>query len=107
MQAQTVSQMADWLEDHVPEIAARKLKLDVQKIDDLIDSLEILRHPVKDYLTMTEEQYYENESDHHLTLKHEQNQLQQLHDRVLVNHVDGSFTKSELNFTYNHEHPYA
>ncbi|RHW48619.1 hypothetical protein DS832_00680 [Bombilactobacillus bombi] len=107
MQAEAVSQMADWLEDHVSEIVAHKTQLDVQKINEIIDDLAILRHPVQEYLTMTEEQYYENESDHQLTLQNDKQPLSKLQDRVLVNHVDGSFAKSEINFTYNHEHPFA
>lgn len=107
MQAEALSQMGDWLEDHATAIAAGKAQLDVQAINDLLDNLGVLRHPVQEYLIMTEEQYYENESDHRLTLQNEKQPLSELKDRVLVNHIDGSLANSELNFTYNHEHPYA
>ena len=30
-----------------------------------------------------------------------------MHDRVQVNHVDGSLEGHDINFTYNHEDPYA
>ena len=55
---------------------------------------------------MTEEDYYQNESDHRLTLQNPKNKLSELHDRVQVNHVDGSLDAHEVNFTYNHEDPY-
>lgn len=107
MQVDALSKMADWLEDHATAITTGQVQLDVQTINNLIDGLGVLRHPVQKYLRMTEEQYYENESDHRLTLQNEKQPLSELKDRVLVNHVDGSLTNSELHFTYNHEHPYA
>lgn len=106
METQTISQLADWLEEHSAQIVAQTETLDVQKIYELLDGLAILRQPVQNYLTMTEEQYYQNESDHRLTLQHEQQTLAQLQDRILVNHVDGSFINNEINFDYNHENPY-
>ena len=55
---------------------------------------------------MTEEQYYEAESDHKLTLIKMDSKLTNLHDRILTNHVDGFVDKDEINLTYNHENPY-
>ncbi|UQS83084.1 hypothetical protein [Bombilactobacillus thymidiniphilus] len=106
MKSDKVSQLADWLEDNVEQIVAHKQYLDVQKVYELLDNLAVLRQPVQDYLTMTEEDYYENESDHRLTLHNSEQVLADLADRVLVNHVDGSFINSEINFSYNHENPY-
>lgn len=107
MQLATISQVADWLEEHTTAISQRQEVLDTAKILQLLDELQILRQPLSNYWQMTEEEYYQNESDHQLTLQNEQQVLAQLHDRVLVNHVDGSFSKNELHFTYNHEDPYA
>ena len=55
---------------------------------------------------MTQEQYYDTESDHKLTLIKLSEQLTDLHDRILTNHVDGFVDKNEINLTYNHENPY-
>lgn len=56
---------------------------------------------------MTEDDYYQNESDHLLTLQSPDHKLSELHDRVQVNHVDGSLDAHEVNFSYNHEDPFA
>ncbi|UQS82010.1 hypothetical protein MOO45_07420 [Bombilactobacillus folatiphilus] len=106
METKTLSQLADWLEENSLKISSREEYLDVQKVYELLDELAILRQPVQNYFEMTEKNYYENESDHRLTLQHKNQVLRQLQDRILVNHVDGSFIKSEINFDYNHENPY-
>ena len=72
----------------------------------VIDNLGVLNNPIKDYFDMTEEQYYEAESDHKLTLIKMDSKLTDLHDRILTNHVDGFVDKDEINLTYNHENPY-
>ena len=33
-------------------------------------------------------------------------QLTDLHDRILTNHVDGYADQNKINLTYNHENPY-
>lgn len=55
---------------------------------------------------MTEDQYYESESDHKLTLVNLSEKLTDLHDRILTNHVDGYVDKDQIHLTYNHENPY-
>lgn len=107
MDTMKITKQADWLEDNVPNIVDKKAKLDVPAIYASLNDLAILRQPVEKYFDMTEEEYYENESDHKLTLQDADYKLNQLHDRILVNHVDGSFSDSKIHFTYNHEDPYA
>lgn len=79
---------------------------DAQKIYQLLDSFQFLDHPAKDYLEMTEEDYYDKESDKLLTLQEPKVLLKDLHDRILTNHVDGFVEKDDINLTYNHEDPY-
>ncbi|MGR3742421.1 hypothetical protein [Companilactobacillus sp. DQM5] len=101
-----ISEFASKLYDDTKDIENKKKKLDVEKIYEFIDEISLLRKPIKEYFDMTENEYYEEESDHGLTLQDKDQKLSQLHDRVLLNHVDGSMTKEEINFTYNHENPY-
>lgn len=77
-----------------------------EAVYEVIDNLDVLNNPIKDYFDMTEEQYYETESDHKLTLIKMDSKLTDLHDRILTNHVDGFVDKDEINLTYNHENPY-
>ena len=107
MNSETISLLAEWLDQNAEKVEAQSKKLDVLKVYDVIDKLEVLRKPIKDYFDMTEDDYYQNESDHRLTLQHPEAKLSELHDRVLVNHVDGSLSGHDVNFTYNHEDPYA
>ena len=64
MQLATISQVADWLEEHTTAISQRQEVLDTAKILQLLDELQILRQPLSNYWQMTEEEYYQNESDH-------------------------------------------
>jgi len=107
MNSETISNLADWLATNKKKIEDKSQKLDAQKVYDILDALEVLRKPIKEYFDMTEEDYYQNESDHRLTLQNPKNKLSELHDRVQVNHVDGSLDAHEVNFTYNHEDPYV
>jgi len=106
MNSETISNLADWLYTNREKIEDKSQEFDAQKVYDVLDSLEVLRKPIKEYFDMTEEDYYQNESDHRLTLQNPKNKLSELHDRVQVNHVDGSLDAHEVNFTYNHEDPY-
>lgn len=79
---------------------------DAEAVYKVIDNLGVLNNPIKDYFDMTEEEYYEAESDHKLTLIKMADKLTDLHDRILTNHVDGYVDKDEINLIYNHENPY-
>jgi len=107
MNSETISNLADWLYTNREKIEDKSQEFDAQKVYDVLDSLEVLRKPIKEYFDMTEDDYYQNESDHRLTLQNPDNKLSELHDRVQVNHVDGSLADHDINFTYNHEDPYA
>ena len=107
MNSETISTLADWLYTNRKKIEDKSEKFDAQKVYDILDSLEVLRKPIKEYFDMTEDDYYQNESDHRLTLQNPDQKLSELHDRVQVNHVDGSLEGHDINFTYNHEDPYA
>lgn len=101
-----ISTFASSLYDDTKDIEQKNKKLDAQKIYEFIDEISLLRKPIAEYFDMTENEYYQEESDHGLTLQNEKQKLSELHDRVLVNHVDGSLVNEEINFTYNHENPY-
>ncbi|WP_125567847.1 hypothetical protein [Companilactobacillus insicii] len=107
MDSETISKLAEWLDKNDKDIEKKTENFDAQKVYEILDSLEVLRKPIKDYFDMTEDDYYQNESDHRLTLQNPTHKLSELHDRVLVNHVDGSLSGHDINFTYNHEDPYA
>lgn len=102
-----LSKFASQLYDDTSAIKNNTKKLNSEKIYQFIDEISLLRKPIKEYFDMTEGEYYEEESDHGLTLQDNDLPLKELHDRVLLNHVDGSLTEEEINFTYNHEDPYA
>ncbi|MDO1605748.1 hypothetical protein Q2T76_06715 [Lactobacillus sp. YT155] len=101
-----VSEFATNLYDDIDNIKKKKSKLDAEKVYEFVDQISLLRKPFKEYFEMTENEYYEEESDHGLTLQHKDKKLKNMRDRVLVNHVDGSILNNEINFTYNHETPY-
>ncbi|AKP68427.1 hypothetical protein ABM34_07045 [Companilactobacillus ginsenosidimutans] len=94
------------MDENQKSIEDKSVQFDPQRVFDVIDNLEVLRKPIKDYFDMTEEDYYENESDHRLTLQNPDQKLSELKDRVLVNHIDGSLADHKVNFTYNHENPF-
>ena len=99
--------LADDLALSQDKILSGEQQLDTEAIYKVIDNLNVLNNPIKDYFEMTQEQYYEAESDHKLTLLNLSDKLVNLHDRILTNHVDGYVDKDEINLTYNHENPYA
>lgn len=107
MNSETISKLAEWLDKNDVDIEKKNEKMNATEVYDIIDSLEVLRKPIKEYFDMTEDDYYQNESDHRLTLQNPTHKLSELHDRIQVNHVDGSLSEHEINFTYNHEDPYA
>lgn len=98
--------MADDLALSQDKILSGEQNFDAEAVYKIIDNLGVLNNPIKDYFDMTEEQYYEAESDHKLTLLNLSDKLVNLHDRILTNHVDGFVDKDEINLTYNHEDPY-
>ena len=98
--------LADDLALSQDKILSGEQHFDADAVYKVIDGLNVLNNPIKDYFNMTEEQYYEAESDHKLTLIKLSNKLVDLHDRILTNHVDGYVDKDEINLTYNHENPY-
>ncbi|WP_053084454.1 hypothetical protein [Companilactobacillus ginsenosidimutans] len=106
MNSETISEFGEWMDENQKSIEDKSVQFDPQRVFDVIDNLEVLRKPIKDYFDMTEEDYYENESDHRLTLQNPDQKLSELKDRVLVNHIDGSLADHKVNFTYNHENPF-
>ncbi|WP_338232945.1 hypothetical protein [Companilactobacillus muriivasis] len=107
MNSETISKLAEKLYEDRNKIEEKSQTFEAQAVYDILDSLEVLRKPIREYFDMTEDDYYQNESDHRLTLQSPTHKLSELHDRVQVNHVDGSLDAHEINFTYNHEDPYA
>lgn len=98
--------LADDLALSQDKILSGEQNFDAEAVYKAIDSLGVLNNPIKDYFGLTQEQYYEAESDHKLTLIKLDDKLINLHDRILTNHVDGFVDKDEINLTYNHENPY-
>lgn len=102
----TTMTLADDLAVSQDKIISGQQDLDTKKIFQEIDNLGVLNKPITDYFTMSEDEYYNSESDGKLTLIHLTDPLSNLHDRILTNHVDGYVDKDEINLTYNHEDPF-
>lgn len=103
MERDVIKQYADWLEENSNDIIARRTEFDAKQVYNIITDLKIFDQPVDTYLKMSQDDYYATISDHKLTLQGETEPMSQLEDRVLTNHVDGSLTEGEINFSYNHE----
>lgn len=88
------------------KVLGKEQSFNADAVYKIIDDLGVLDKPIKDYFNMTEDQYYESESDHKLTLVNLSEKLTDLHDRILTNHVDGYVDKDQIHLTYNHENPY-
>lgn len=99
----SISNLADWLEAHNDDLMAKKSQLDSNKVYAIVDYLKVLKKPAEKYLHMKQADYYIIESDHKLNLPDDNAPLTATHDRIMVNHVDGSIKNDQLNFTYNHE----
>ncbi|WP_125768991.1 hypothetical protein [Lapidilactobacillus wuchangensis] len=107
MERDAIKQYADWLQTNTDDIIAQHVKFDPNKVYEIIDQLKIFKKPVTEIMAMTEEDYYQQLSDHKLTLQGERDVLTHLQDRVLINHVDGSITQRQIHFSYNHEDNFA
>lgn len=99
----SISNLADWLEAHNDDLMAKKTQLDPNKVYAIVDYLKVLKKPAEKYLHMKQADYYTIESDHKLNLPDDNAPLTATHDRIMVNHVDGSIKNDQLDFTYNHE----
>ncbi|MDO4912458.1 MAG: hypothetical protein Q3960_02765 [Lactobacillus sp.] len=99
--------LADDLAQNQAAFLAGKQTFDATPVFEAIDELEVLDKPIAEYFEMKVEEYDQTESDHKLTLLDLSQKLADVKDRVLVNHVDGFVDKHEINFTYNHENPWA
>ncbi|KRL63253.1 hypothetical protein [Lactobacillus psittaci] len=101
-----IIKLADELATNQSQYLQNTDKIDAEAIYKVINSLEVLTKPIKAYFGMSQDEYYATESDHKLTLLDMNDKLDQLHDRILTNHVDGYVDQAEINLTYNHENPY-
>lgn len=106
MEKLAIMTLADDLAANQESILNQEIDFDAEAVYQAIDSLKVLHNPIKEYFKMTQEEYYDTESDHKLTLINLSEQLTDLHDRILTNHVDGFVDQNEINLTYNHENPY-
>ena len=102
----TTMNLADDLALSKDKIISGQQDLNNSKVYAEIDSLGVLNKPIQEYFSMTQDEYYNSESDGKLTLLHLDEPLTSLTDRILTNHVDGYVDKDEINFTYNHEDPF-
>lgn len=102
----TVMTLADDLALSQEKIVSGQQNLDIKRVFEEIDNFGVLDKPIADYFSMTQDEYYNSESDSKLALLHLNEPLSELHDRILTNHVDGYVDKDEINLTYNHESPF-
>lgn len=106
MTQDNVRQLADWLEENMAAIADRKVQLNPETIFAVLDDFGVLNNPVVKYFDITEETYYQSESDHKLTLSDDHKLLIDVTDRIMVTHVDGVLAENKVNFEYSHEAVY-
>lgn len=102
-----VSALADWLEAETDALLSKKTKLDLDRVFAAVDDLKVLKNPATVYPQMREETYGQTESDKKLSLLHDDRMMIDSHDRIMVNHVDGSITDDVINFQYNHDTAYG
>ena len=105
MELKNINDFATKLYDDADDIVKSAKDFDAQQVYDIVDEISVLNDKAIKYLTMSQADYYEEESDHKLTLQEPKAMLKDLDDRIVVNHVDGSPTESNINFEYNHENP--
>ena len=98
-----ISELADWLEANNDQLLDKAELMPTDKVLAAVDYLKVLAQSAAAYLPMKQGTFDREESDHKLNLMADDQPLSQVEDRIMVNHVDGSITKDELNFTYNHE----
>lgn len=98
-----ISELADWLEANNDKLLDKAALMPTDKVLAAVDYLKVLKQPAPAYLAMKQGTYDGEESDHKLNLMADERPLAEVEDRIMVNHVDGSITKDEINFTYNHE----
>ncbi|BDR61115.1 hypothetical protein [Lactobacillus xylocopicola] len=106
MEKLDIMTLADDLATNQESILNKEKDFDAEAVYQAIDHLHVLQRPIKEYFELTEEQYYETESDHKLPLIDLADKLTDLHERVLTNHADGFVDQHKINLTYNHENPY-
>ena len=106
MTQDNVRQLADWLEENMAAIADRKVQLNPETIFAVLDDFGVLNNPVVKNFDITEETYYQSESDHKLTLSDDHKLLIDVTDRIMVTHVDGVLAENKVNFEYSHEAVY-
>lgn len=106
MAQDNVRQLADWLAENMTAIVERKVMIKPTEIFAVLDSLAVLNNPVEKYFAITEETYYQSESDHKLTLSDDRKLLIDVTDRIMVTHVDGVLADNKVNFEYSHEAVY-
>lgn len=100
--------LADDLTLSQEQILSGQQDLDIERIYKALDGLKVLAKPVQSYLDASQESYYNSEeSDHKLDLLHLSEPMQDVHDRILTDHVDGFVDQGKIHLTYNHEDPYA
>ncbi|WP_461215050.1 hypothetical protein [Lacticaseibacillus sp. GG6-2] len=98
-----ISELADWLEAQSDALLGKAQAFPEEKVQAAVDYLKVLKHPASTYLDTLQGHYDRHESDHKLNLLADKAPLADLEDRIMVNHVDGSITENNINFTYNHE----
>lgn len=98
-----ILQLSDEITELEKEIVSQNKAIDLAQLFSALDDLKVLNQKAENYIEMSQDDYYQSESDHRLTLEKMDQPLSTLSDRVLTNHVDGLPEKEALNFDYNHE----
>lgn len=81
-------------------------KYPVAKIEKLVNDLGIFSQPIASILRMNQEAYATQLSDGHFSFDYSNHRVNELMDRMIISHTDGSVKDQSLRLEYRHEDPY-
>lgn len=81
-------------------------KYPAEKVITFIDELGVFKKPASEILKMSQERYAQDYSDKRFSFDFSNHKVNELLDRIIISHTDGSVRNQTLNLAYMHEDPY-
>lgn len=81
-------------------------KYPVERVEQMINDLNIFDQPVANILAMTQDDYSRSLSDNRFSFDFSNHRVGELQDRIIISHTDGSVKDQTINIAYLHEDPY-
>ena len=81
-------------------------KYPVAKIEKLVNDLGVFPQPIASILRMNQDVYATKFSDGHFSFDYSNHRVNELMDRMIISHTDGSVKDQNLKLEYRHEDPY-